>query len=220
MLAEALFVAPRRRESPDGLHLLAAVLLAHLVVIESVLVAAALRRLARPQDDFGRVSKRPPSQIRRRVGLLPDYVVEQPKAVRLERHAHAGIDVERPRHPYRAVRLQHAAALRRPAQVEIVIGFQPSAAVPLALVHAHHAPGDAGNPIVREKIGRIRPHAIDALVWNAGENIERVPQIQRGATVLRRPSGRRIRNETMRGELRRHARILDRMAGVCQGVSG
>ena len=178
MLAEALFVPPRRREAPDGLHLLAAVFAAHLVVVERVLVTAALRRLARPQDDFGRVSERPPSQIGRRVGLLPDYVVEQPKAVRLKRHAHAGIYVQRPRHPYRAVRLQDAVTFRRPAQVESVVGFQALTAVPLALVHAYHAPGDAGNPVVREEIGRIRPHAIHAFVGNAGEKFKRVSQIQ------------------------------------------
>ena len=218
MLAEALFVAPRRREAPDGLHLLAAVFAAHLVVVEGVLVAAALRRLARPQDDFGRVSERPPSQIRRWVGLLPDYVVEQPKAVRLKRHAHAGIHVERPRHPYRAVRLQNAVTLRRPAQVEIVVGFQPLAAVPLALVHAHHAPGDAGNPVVREKIGRIRPHAIHALVGDAGEQVERVSPIQRGAVIRRRPSGRRIGYEATGGERRRHALIVDRIMRSCQVV--
>jgi len=104
-----------------------------------------------------------------------------------------------------------------PDYVEIVVGFQPATAVPLALVHAHHAPGDAGNPIIREKIGRIRPHAIHAFVRDAREQIERVPLIQRGAVVLRIPS-ERIGYEVVDSERRRHALIVDRIMRSCQVV--
>lgn len=81
VLAELLLFLSCSGESPYGLHLLAAVFLPHLVVVEGVLMATALRGFACPEDYFGGVGECPAAQVRGRVGLFPDYVVEQTEAV-------------------------------------------------------------------------------------------------------------------------------------------
>ena len=217
MLAKPLLRLAGRGHSPDRLHLLAAVLASHLIVIERVLVTAALRRLARPQHDLRRVGERPAPQIRRRIRLLPDNIVQQPKAVLQQRHAHAGIYVERPRHPDSPRRLQYAVAFGDPLHVELVVQFQPPALVPVALVHAHHASRHAGYPAVGQQIRRIGPHAIHALVREARERLDRLANVQRG--VLVRGNPHRIRRERDLLFVCCHARIIDRISGRCQALS-
>ena len=220
MLPETLLAFARRRKPPDGLHLLSAVLAPHLGVVERVLVAAAFRSFARPQNHFRRVGERPPSQVGRRIGLLPYDVVEQPKSVLPKRHTNAGIDVQRPRYPDRACRLQNTVALGRPHQIELVVGFQPSAAVPLALVHAYHSPRHAGDPAIGEQIGRVGPYAIHAFVWNAFQKVQRVAQIERDVSVRRCPGRRQRGCERVERARSHNGLILDQIMRSCQDAVG
>ena len=95
MLAELLLLASCCGESPDGLHLLAAVLALHVFVVEGVLVAASLWRFACPEYDFGGVGESTSAQVRGRVWFLPDYVVQETEPVPEQSHADARIDVQR-----------------------------------------------------------------------------------------------------------------------------
>lgn len=83
MAAELLLTTPRRRESPDGLHLLATVLMSHLVVVEPVSVAASPGGFACPENYFGGVGECTAAQVGGWIRLFPDYVVEQAEAVSL-----------------------------------------------------------------------------------------------------------------------------------------
>lgn len=95
MPSKLLLRSTRRRKSLYGLHLFAAVFAFHVLIVEGVLVAASLRGLACPEDYFGRVGERSATQVWGRVGLLPDYVVQEAKAVSQQGHANARVDVQR-----------------------------------------------------------------------------------------------------------------------------
>ena len=189
MLAELLFFPSGGCHAPHRLHLLAAVFSPHLVVVERVLVPASLARLARPQDDLGGVGERATPQVGWGVGLLPDDVVEESEPVSQEGHADDGIDVEGSRHPDSACGLQHSVALGRPLFVELVVCIDSPALVPVAFVHADHASPYAGDASVGQQVGRVGPHAIDALIWYLGEHVQSVVAIEYRIAPGRLPSG-------------------------------
>ena len=118
-----LFGPARRAELPDCLHLLAAVFGAHFVVVEGVAMAAALPRLARPQDDFSRVREGSTAQIGRGIRLFPNDVIQQPEAVLSQRHPDARINMQRARDPDRARWSEDSKCLCCPGQMELVVGL-------------------------------------------------------------------------------------------------
>src|SRR5207247_1323845 len=70
-------VAAADRELPDAAHLLAAVLLLQLVVVEGV-AARILLALGGPDQLLVRVAEAHAAEVRSRVELLPDHAVEHP----------------------------------------------------------------------------------------------------------------------------------------------
>jgi hypothetical protein len=70
------------------------------------------------------------AEIRHRVRLPPDHVVEDPEAQILQRRAEAEHVVIGADHPDRAVGLQDAARLGQPGAGEGVIGLEAGEAVP------------------------------------------------------------------------------------------
>lgn len=79
--------------------------------------------------------------------------------------------------------LEDAIALFRPCLIELVVGFDAFALVPVSLVHTHHAPGDAGDAAVGEQVGRVGPYAVNALVGYAGKHLRGLAKIERGVSV-------------------------------------
>ena len=94
MTAELLLTAPWRSEPPDSLHLLATVLMPHLVVVELISLPTSPRSFTCPEDYFRRVRESPAAQVWGRVRLFPDYVIQKAETVPQQGHADAGVDVQ------------------------------------------------------------------------------------------------------------------------------
>ena len=80
-----------------------------------------------------RVLEAAAAEIRHRVGLAPDDVVEDPEAEILHRRADAEDVVVGADHPDRAVRLQHAARGEQPGAGEGVVGGEARELVPVVV---------------------------------------------------------------------------------------
>ena len=65
-----------------------------------------------------------------------------------------------------------------PATGEVMVKVHAATAVPFTLIDLHHLAGDTRNPVVRQQVGRVSPHAIDAFTRERRENLERVAVIQ------------------------------------------
>lgn len=84
---------------------------------------------------------------------------------------------------------EDAVALSGPFEVEFVVGFDAATFVPVAFVHAYHAPGYAGDAAVGEQVGRVGPNAVNALVGYAGEHPGGFAEVERGLAVGGSPDG-------------------------------
>lgn len=114
MLPECFLLLSRCRETPHGLHLLAAVFSPHVVVIEHMPVLTAFGRLGRPQNGFCGVRKTPAPEVGRRVSLFPSDVVQDSKSQLHHRHPHTQINVDRSGNPNGSCRLQDPVAFAQP----------------------------------------------------------------------------------------------------------
>ena len=132
--------------------------LPHGLIIEDVL---ALLVLGGPEDGFGGVGEVAAAQVGGRIGFFPGDVVENLAAELLQGVADGEDDVVGAGDPEGAVGLEDALAAAEPFGVELVVQFRAAGAVPIALVHAHHASGVAGDAAVGEEIGRVGKDAIE-----------------------------------------------------------
>ena len=116
------------REQPVGAHLQVVVRGLQRVVVEGVALGVGVA--ARPDQRLVGIGEAPAAEIRHRVGLAPDDVVEDPEAEILQDRADAEDVVVGADHPERAVRLQHAAAGEQPGAGEGVVGRRSSRTCP------------------------------------------------------------------------------------------
>ena len=113
-------------------------------------------------------------KVGRRVGLDPGNIVQQLEAQLLHGEADRMDDVRGAADPDGAVGFQHALAGRQPGAIEFVVGVWAARAIPLALVHAHHAPGVAGDAVVGKEIGWVGENQVHTLVGNPGQDLQAV----------------------------------------------
>ena len=189
MFAEALLALRRRCDAPDILHLLSAVFRLHGFVVERMSVPAALLSLGRPKQNLRGVRETAAAEIRWRRRLFPHDIVQYPVANLLHCKTDAQIDVQRAAYPNGPVRFENAVAGGQPRAIEFMVQVDAAASVPVALVDLDHAAGDAGDPVVRQQIGGIRPDTIDAARRYLFHEFEAVAPIQR-RRVLSGPTQR------------------------------
>jgi len=183
MLAE--FFLPRlgRRNGPHGFHLLAAVDLLHVRVIEFV---ARLGIFRGPDDGLGCVREVAAGKIGRGIGLHPGNIIKQLESELLHGEADGMNHVARAAYPDGAVRFQHALAGGEPLAIELMnlvipdpnrVKIGAGQFVPIALVDAHHAAGVARDAVVREKIRRVGENQVDRVRRNLGEDFQAIALI-------------------------------------------
>ena len=114
------FIAGTNRQHPVRAHLQIVVQHLHCVVIESV--GALLLRFGAPDQGLMGIGEAFAAEIRHRVRLAPDHIVEDPKAQFLKDGADPEYVVIAANHPKRAVVLQNpAAGCREPGAGEPVV---------------------------------------------------------------------------------------------------
>ena len=127
---EALF-AGAQRDQPVGtrLHVLVGGL--QRFVVEGVALGVLVAR--GPDHGLMRIGEAAAAEIRHRIGLAPDDVVEDPEAEVLHDRADAENVVIGADHPQRRRRLHDAAAGQQPGAGEIVIGGEGRELVPVVV---------------------------------------------------------------------------------------
>ncbi len=147
------------RQQPVAAHLQIVVQGLHRLVIEAVAAGALARR---PDQRLVRVGEAAAAEIRHRVRLAPDDVVEQPEAEILQRRADAENVVVAADHPERAVLPQQPAALGEPLAGEGVVGGEVGEAVPLVVDAVDEAViGPAQLAAELEVVRRVGEDAVD-----------------------------------------------------------
>ena len=105
------------------------------------------------------------AEVRHRVGLAPDDVVEDPEAEILHRGADAEDVVVGADHPDRAVRLQHPASRQQPGAGKGVVGCEAVELVPVVVDRVDLGLVGAEQFAVELKIvGRVGEDDVDRLV--------------------------------------------------------
>jgi len=120
VFAVGFFSSAGCRHIPHAFHLLAAVGLAHQVIVEAVF---ALFVLSRPENGLSRMRKIPARKIWGRVRLFPSDVVQNFEPQLLHRVANGEDDMLGAADPNGAVRLEDALAATKPFKIEFVIEF-------------------------------------------------------------------------------------------------
>ncbi len=123
--------ARAEREIPVAAHLHVVVQRLHGLVVEAI---ARIPPRCRPDQRLMRVGEPPAAEIRHRVGLAPDHVVQNPEPEFLEDGADAENIVVAADHPQRAVLAQQPAALAEPVAGEGIVGGEIGEMVPV-IVH-------------------------------------------------------------------------------------
>ncbi|MNQ96361.1 hypothetical protein D3C85_1119620 [compost metagenome] len=127
------------------------------VVVEGV--ALLLARLGGPDQGLVRIGEARALEVRHRVGLAPDDVVQHPEAQVLHRRAQAEDVVIAADDPERALVLQHPAAFGQPGAGEGVIGGEAVELVPVV--------------VDRIDLGVVRPQQVAAqlqVIGRVGED--------------------------------------------------
>ena len=106
------------RKFPVGAHLQLVVQRLHGSIVEGI---ARLLPLAGPDQRLVRVGEAGAAEVRHRVGLAPDDVVQDPKLLVLQRGTDAEDVVVAADHPDRAVVLEHPVCLGQPSAGEGVV---------------------------------------------------------------------------------------------------
>ena len=114
-------------------------------------------------------------EIRHRVRLQPDDVVQEPEAEILQRRAKPEDVVIGADHPYRAVGLQHALAFGEPRAGELIVRREIVEAVP-GVVHAIDARVVGPEKIAAklEIIGRIGEDQIHGAGWHLAKHLDAI----------------------------------------------
>ena len=147
------------RDEPVAPHLKIVVQRLHRLVVEAI---ARFRPARGPDQRLMRVGEATPPEIRHRVGLAPDDVVQDPEPEVLQRGAEPEDVVVAADHPHRAVLAQDAAAFRQPFAREGVIGGEIVEAVP-GIIHRidHGGVGPAQLALQLKVVGRIGEDGVD-----------------------------------------------------------
>ena len=185
-LAPAILLQPlgagADRDQPVRAHLQILVQRLHRLVIEGV---ARLRPHRRPDQRLMRIGEAAPAEIRHRVGLAPDHVVQHPEAEILQRCADAEDVVIAADHPQRALRLQHAAARREPVAGEAIVCGEAAELVPI-VVHPVDAAivGAQELAIELQIVGRVGEDEVDAV---PGRRVKLLDAVANDDLVERKP---------------------------------
>ena len=170
--------AAAHRQQPVAPHLHPVVEGFHRLVVETG--AGAAGAFCAPDQGLVGIGEAGAAEVRHRVGLAPDHVVQDPVAEVLQDGADPVDVVVGADHPERAVVLQHAPRRAQPGAGEVVIGCEVGELVPPRVDAV-----DAGvvGPVQLaaelQVIGRVREHHIDAAIGQrrhlpdavAGENL-------------------------------------------------
>ena len=160
VVALQAFFAGAEREGPVRAHLHAVIAGFQRLVIEGV--AFGLGIAGRPDQCFVSIGEAPAPEIRHRVGLAPDHIVQDPEAEVLQDGPDAENIVIRADHPQRPRGLQQPAAAEQPGAGEIVVSLETGEFVPI-VVHGIDM-GMVGTfevPLELQIVRRIRKYQID-----------------------------------------------------------
>ena len=173
LVAQPLGPGTQRNEG-FAAHLDVVVQRLHRGVVEPVARIALARR---PDQCLVGIGEAPAAEVRHRVGLAPDHVVQHPEAQVLQRGTDAEDVVVGADHPQRAVLAQQPAAFREPFAGERVIGGKIGEAVPV-LVHpidqAVVRPPQFATKL--QVVGRIGEHAMHRGRRQHAHQLHAVPQ--------------------------------------------
>ena len=139
------------RDQPVGPHLQLFVHRLHRVIIELVLRIFGFRC---PDERFMGVGEARALEIRHRIGLAPDDVVQDPETGILQRGADAEDVVIAAYRPDRAIGLQDTPRCRKPFAGKVVIGLQRRKLVPFVIDRRHLAAFGAMQIVRQLKIVR------------------------------------------------------------------
>ena len=131
VLALEAFLAGAKRDQPVRARLHVFVGGLQRFVVERITLGLLVAR--GPDHGLVRVGEAAAAEIRHRVGLAPDDVVENPEAEVLHDRADAKDVVVGADHPDRRRRLHQAAAGQQPGAGEIVIGGKRRELVPVVI---------------------------------------------------------------------------------------
>ena len=131
VLALEAFIAGAQRNQPVGARL--HVLIGGLQGFVVECIALGLLVARRPDHGLVGVGEAAAAEIRHRIGLAPDDIVENPEAEVLHDGADAEDVVIGADHPQRRRRLHDAAAGQKPGAGEIVIGCEGRELVPVVV---------------------------------------------------------------------------------------
>ena len=160
VLALEPFLAGAQRDQPVGarLHVLVGGL--QRFVVEGVALCLFVAR--GPDHGFVGVGKTAAAEIRHRIGLAPDDVVENPEAEVLHDRADAENVVVGADHPQRRRRFHDAAAGQEPGAGEIVIGGEGGELVPVVVDGIDMGfVGTLEVALELQIVGRVREHQVD-----------------------------------------------------------
>ena len=153
------FVAGAQRDHPVRPHLDAVVQRLQRLIVEGI-----FRRLvaARPDQRLMRIGQTLALEIRHRVGLAPDHIVQNPEALVLQLRPQPEDVVIAADHPDRAIGLKQPLGRRQPVAGEGVIGGKAGELVPV-VVHSVHdrVVGAQQFALQLQVIGRIGEDQID-----------------------------------------------------------
>src|SRR5438309_2886495 len=118
------------RQEPIGAHLKIVIERLHRAIIEGVARLLALRA---PDQSLMGVGEAGPAEVRHRVRLAPDNIVQNPEVGVLEQRSDAVDVVIAADYPDRAVVLQDPARLFEPVPGEVVVDRETVELVPLVV---------------------------------------------------------------------------------------
>ena len=160
------------RQLPVGPHLNIAVQRLHRLIIECM---ARGLRTCRPNQRLMRVGETAAAEIRHRIGLAPDNIVQDPEIKILENAAKTIDIVIAADHPQRPVRLQDAARFGKPGRREAVIGGEGVEFVPFILDAIDRRLVGAGQVAAKlQIIGRIGKNQIHRCARKSLQNLQAI----------------------------------------------
>ena len=123
-----------------------------------------------PDQRLMRVGEAPAAEIRHRIGLAPDDVVQDPEAEILQGGADPKDVVIAADHEQRAIGLQHPAAFAEPGARETIIGLEALELVP-GIVHGIDEAVVGAREVARELqvVGGIGKNEVDRMLRQARE---------------------------------------------------
>ena len=115
------------------------------------------------------------AEVRHRVGLAPDNIIEDPVAEILKRDAKPEDIVIRANHPDRAVWFEHTLRLGQPSAGETVIGGETVKLIPI-IVHGIDpcVVGAVKFVFQLQVIGRVRKDQVHRVRWQGAHRLDAI----------------------------------------------